>query len=377
MGYLKFLTIAMGVMISLPAQAGFQFSGSTNSQPQIQAGGLLPTPPSSEPQMPAIPPTPVVKQPVVNIQPQKPVINMQPPQQQATPQPIISAAPQNNVQTQPNRVRWNANPVAPQPTMAMPVQSQKNQFDMAVGFGEDVPLSVALQQVIPQNYNHTIDPQMAQGKKVSWQGGKQWPDVLDDMIQPLGMQARIQGGDVVITGGNVAPAAPMRVNQVAALSPQIQPYAPQIQSDARPQPPIAMAPQQSMASAPMTMAPTNLMPNTSPAVDISVQTTEVKKDENESIVPEVTVGQWTAQSGTSLRTILESWSNLEGVDLFWSSDFDYPLVGDVNITGSFEEAVETLLSGFADAQPKPVGRLHPNLPHGPAVLLIETKQIVN
>jgi len=76
-----------------------------------------------------------------------------------------------------------------------------------------------------------------------------------------------------------------------------------------------------------------------------------------------------------LKTVLESWSNLEGVDLFWSADYDYDLIGDVNISGNFEEAVEELLKGFSDAKPKPVGRLHPNLPHGPAVLVIETSQI--
>jgi hypothetical protein len=94
-----------------------------------------------------------------------------------------------------------------------------------------------------------------------------------------------------------------------------------------------------------------------------------------TVVPEVTQGQWTALSGTSLKTVLEDWSNIEGVDLFWSSDYDYPLVGDVNITGTYEEAVAGLLEGFSDAKPKPVGRLHPNLPHGPAVLLVETGRL--
>jgi len=74
---------------------------------------------------------------------------------------------------------------------------------------------------------------------------------------------------------------------------------------------------------------------------------------------------------------LEEWSGQAGAEIFWSSDYDYPLAGEVNISGSFEEATETLLRGFEQARPKPVARLHPNLPHGPAVLVVETRQTLD
>ena len=111
--------------------------------------------------------------------------------------------------------------------------------------------------------------------------------------------------------------------------------------------------------------------------NLSVSTTENDKQEQISVIPEVTEGQWLAQSGASLKTVLESWSSLEGVDLFWSSDYDYILAGDVNINGTYEAAVKTLLEGFSQAQPKPMGRLHPNLPNGPAVLVIETRKVIS
>jgi hypothetical protein len=179
------------------------------------------------------------------------------------------------------------------------------------------------------------------------------------------------------------------MNQVASISPQMQTYPQNVQNDASRQPmPIAQRPTP-VAQLPMPVAqpqsvfqntgPTNLMYGGSQAVPVAVETTENTEEENQnaSIVPDVSMGQWTAQSGTSLKTVLESWSNLEGVDLFWSSDFDYPINGDVNISGTYEEAVEALLLGFSEANPKPVGRLHPNLPHGPAVLLIESTKETN
>ena len=92
------------------------------------------------------------------------------------------------------------------------------------------------------------------------------------------------------------------------------------------------------------------------------------------VVPAVTRGTWVANKGDSLRNVLEEWSTQAGSDMFWSSDYDYPLAGAVNVSGSFEEAVQNLLRGFEQARPKPVARLHPNLPHGPAVLVVETLQ---
>jgi len=47
------------------------------------------------------------------------------------------------------------------------------------------------------------------------------------------------------------------------------------------------------------------------------------------------------------------------------------LSNDVNADGNYAEAVQTLLEGFANETPAPAATLHPNLPEGPAVLVIE------
>ena len=83
-----------------------------------------------------------------------------------------------------------------------------------------------------------------------------------------------------------------------------------------------------------------------------------------------------SNGGDSLRTILSDWSQDAGVELYWDSQFDYPLDSSVRIKGTYEQAVKNLLTGLRDAQPRPIARLHPNLPAGPAVLVVQTQQII-
>lgn len=86
---------------------------------------------------------------------------------------------------------------------------------------------------------------------------------------------------------------------------------------------------------------------------------------------------WSADAGATLRSVLSRWSREAGVQLYWSSEYDYPLQADVMLNGTYEKAVSTLLDGMRDAQPRPLGRLHPNPPDGPAVLIIETRHVIN
>jgi len=396
MKHIHYYTFAAALFLSTSAHAGFQFTGPVNPQPQGQVGELLPVP-QDPVQMPAVPAQIVVETPtpapVVTAAPAPtpviapaPVQEQQPTQVMTAPAPTRIQAPvaQAQMQTQPittmpvtssDDIRWNPQPIA----MRVPVNNdlpvrRQSGFDMAVGFGDNLPLVTALEQVIPGNYTYSIAPELERGQTVSWQGGQPWPDVLDNMLASLDYQSRIEGNNVRINAMTPTPSA---------IAPAPQPLQPRAQEVAYQQPQAITAAPAPQAPAVIAQAPTAMIApqqTYAPALQkdpvplIAAKTTENNPDEKDSIVPETTAGQWTALSGTSLRTVLESWSSLEGVDLFWSSDYDYPLVGDVNVSGTYEEAVEILLSGFSDAKPKPVGRLHPNLPHGPAVLLIETLQ---
>lgn len=69
---------------------------------------------------------------------------------------------------------------------------------IADGFGKDVPLKVALLQILPP----TLTAQFSQGvdaeQVVDWSGGKPWQTVLRDVVQPLHLHATVSGSMVRI-----------------------------------------------------------------------------------------------------------------------------------------------------------------------------------
>lgn len=72
------------------------------------------------------------------------------------------------------------------------------QYSDAVGFGRELPLALALSQVVPDEYAFSFAEDNAAGEIVSWQGGKPWDQVLDDMLADQGLRAIIQGKKVTI-----------------------------------------------------------------------------------------------------------------------------------------------------------------------------------
>lgn len=90
------------------------------------------------------------------------------------------------------------------------------------------------------------------------------------------------------------------------------------------------------------------------------------------------VQEWSATKNMTVRQTLTAWSELAGVSLVWSSEYDYPLQTDLRMNASFADAVRTLLAGFSKAQPRPLGRFFNNNQAGAQpVLIIETQRLTN
>lgn len=90
----------------------------------------------------------------------------------------------------------------PPPTNVSPRQPSaapaSGDFTEAVGFGRDLPLALALSQVVPPEYSYAFARNVNVGTTVSWQGGKPWNQVLDEMLAQNGMKAEIEGGQITI-----------------------------------------------------------------------------------------------------------------------------------------------------------------------------------
>ncbi len=71
-------------------------------------------------------------------------------------------------------------------------------YAQAVGFGRDLPLALALSQVVPAEYSYAFGKNVDVSASVSWQGGKPWPEVLNDMLAQSGMVAIIDNNQITI-----------------------------------------------------------------------------------------------------------------------------------------------------------------------------------
>lgn len=68
----------------------------------------------------------------------------------------------------------------------------------AVGFGRDLPLELAISQIIPADFSHRIMGQLDENATTSWEGGEPWNIVLNNMLRTQNMTAIVQGNEVII-----------------------------------------------------------------------------------------------------------------------------------------------------------------------------------
>ena len=80
---------------------------------------------------------------------------------------------------------------------------------------------------------------------------------------------------------------------------------------------------------------------------------------------------WQAEKDSSLHNTLIKWSELAGVTMLWETRYDYHLPATIQMHGTFPDAVTEVLTIYTATKQRPLGRLHPNLPEGPSVLVIE------
>jgi hypothetical protein len=111
-------------------------------------------------------------------------------------------------------------PVNPAPRAEVPVMTGKMNGDTVIGFGRDLPLVIALQQVAPAGHQFSFAAGVNPGTTVSWDGGRSWRGVMKDMLAPRGLGFQKQG-NVIVVGFTAMEdlAAPLHETPVSVLSP--------------------------------------------------------------------------------------------------------------------------------------------------------------
>jgi len=221
------------------------------------------------------------------------------------------------------------------------------QADVVSGYGESLPLIIALRQIVPAEYQFAFAEGVDLSTPVSWEGGQAWTDLLDEVMKSVSLRAEINE-NIVSIGTAVAEELPM----VAMDSTAPMALESTDASMAEDMPVMMAAPQEEYTPVASAVAP-----------------------QPDGAAPEMAMmaPAWTGERGDLLRDLLEGWSQQAGVELFWSSEYNYALEDTFQVSGSYEEAVRSILDEFKDANPRPYGRLHEGNAEIPPVLVIETQ----
>lgn len=275
------------------------------------------------------------------------------PDQATDPAPLITESTSSSaVTTSPeaDREQIAASP-STTPAVVVPTPISTSAPDLVEGFGKDIPLAIALRDIVPPHYAFSFSPREIAGTKISWRGGKPWQDVLKDALTPHDLDLVMNEGSILILRKATAVSGKdqettghtMIANRSGVQSPSLD-SVPVLDTNSEssapgsPEPLLAAKPDPSRAFL---------------AMDLKA------------------VRKWQARPGTTLRETLESWSKESNVELNWSTPYDYPINNAFYFDGEFTHAVDSLLSSYRSENPSPKGRLYPNLPEGPSVLMID------
>ncbi len=72
-------------------------------------------------------------------------------------------------------------------------------FDVIEGFGSDMPLALALRQIVPAHYAYAFGNGVNPGAVISWEGGLPWNEVLKNALEPAGYVYALRGKKLSIS----------------------------------------------------------------------------------------------------------------------------------------------------------------------------------
>ena len=314
-------TILVSLCLSSPVWAGFEWTPPTNQprsvmaqmpEPQVAQDPLTNNGPlTPEPSIQSRR-APIAIEPLDGAMLDEPPL---PPQTRNSSTALPAPIDEPEMLLPPETMRETANA---SPQVFVPESNIASRVD---GFGRRIPLSIALEQIVPDQYVYKFNAGVTPKTKVSWEGGDSWVNVLNTMLDQADLSGTLNGNVIEISKG---------AGDIVALP-----------------------------------APRTVLKPTS-------ETALLGGENRGSIVDLQTRKTWTARSGVSLRDALQSWARQAGVRLEWQSNMNYPVGAVFNFEGTFDQAVDSLLSLYGDDQNPPKGKLYPNQPTGPSVLVIES-----
>lgn len=322
------------------------------------------------------------------------------PAQNATPSAALPADGAQEVESAPLALAPPPmnRPMPAPPAPAMRDAEMMHENSAVSGFGNDLPLAIALQQVAPAGHRFSFAPGVNPGQSVSWQGGKGWQDVMHDMLQARALDYRVTNGVITVVPGKSFPPLPLNAPTQqrswndrfvdANMEEKVPSFAAaSLTENAKEKEDVGFEERRAMLEEDIrrheqetssAKKPTNedepiewtkgglkdeeleplpLSRDVAPALP-DMMPEPIAQTRAPMTTPSQVEASWVASKGRSLRSILEDWSRKENVDLYWSIDYDYMMQDEAAYSGSYEEAVSDLLNRFSSLRPQPYGQLH-------------------
>lgn len=235
-------------------------------------------------------------------------------------------------------------------------------FKQVEGFGNDIPMALAMRQIVPATYSFSFDG-VNPGKPISWSGGKGWDIILKDILKSADAKATLNGTNITISeAGDTLDGERLAI--INAPDSLIKEYK-------RPEPAqVAAAPSPAPAQAQRRQQQGQQQREGGP-VSLVAPGDDMTASAPQRTAPQPGGNTWMAAPGERVSDILKDWTRREGVELFWNVKTDYTLEKSTRLQGSLEEVANALLM-IASKSGNMQARIYPNLPDGPAVLLVRS-----
>ena len=108
---------------------------------------------------------------------------------------------------------------APQQVASQAITANIPNAGVVDGFGKQVPLVVALRQILPERYSFAHGDGVDLSQSVDWNGGRPWPEVLQSALGSIGLSAVITADTILIERTVQRAAVGNKTAELSAIAP--------------------------------------------------------------------------------------------------------------------------------------------------------------
>lgn len=169
-------------------------------------------------------------------------------------------------------------------------------FMQPKGMGRDIPVGESLKFLLPENFSVYTDEKVDLTHRASWTGGKNWPDVMSDLLKDAGMSATIAWDTKSLT---LHPANSINANGAPVHSDKV--------------------------------------------LEDFIQKETAKLPEEKKLLPKWEI----LRADVSLRRSLTRWGKEAGWQLAWEASKDFPVGVEASVEASFDDAVAMVVESVS------------------------------